>query len=105
VRETAALVDDLAKDGLVTGPRRGVVAVADDAALAAACRREAGTYNHHSGTCRLGDPGDERTVVAPDLTCMAPPPDRGRLVGPAGDPARHTNLISMAIGYRAGSGL
>jgi len=57
VRETAALVDDLAKDGLVTGPRRAWWQVADDAALAAACRREAGTYNHHSGTCRLAIPG------------------------------------------------
>jgi len=106
VRETAALVDDLAKDGLVTVPDGAWWQVADDAALAAACRRAAGTYNHHSGTCRLGDPGDERTVVAPDLTVLG---TAGLTVADSSVlpviPRANTNLISMAIGYRAGSGL
>ena len=69
-------------------------------------RREAGTHNHHSGTCRLGDPGDERTVVAPDLTVHG---TAGLTVADSSVlpviPRANTNLISMAIGYRAGSGL
>jgi choline dehydrogenase len=105
VRETAALVDDLAKDGLVTVPGGAWWQVADDAALAAACRANAGTYNHHSGTCRLGDPADERTVVAPDLTVLG---TAGLAVADSSAlpviPRANTNLISMAIGYRAGSG-
>jgi choline dehydrogenase len=105
VRETAALVDDLAKDGLVTVPDGAWWQVADDAALAAACRQNAGTYNHHSGTCRLGDPGDERTVVAPDLTVLG---TAGLTVADSSVlpviPRANTNLISMALGYRAGSG-
>lgn len=105
VRETAALVDSLAKDGLVTVPDGAWWQVADDAALTAACRRAAGTYNHHSGTCRLGDPGDERTVVAPDLTVLG---TAGLTVADSSIlpviPRANTNLISMAIGYRAGSG-
>jgi choline dehydrogenase len=106
VRETAALIDDLAKDGLVTVPDGAWWQIADDAALAVACRRVAGTYNHHSGTCRLGDPGDERTVVAPDLTVLG---TAGLTVADSSVlpviPRANTNLISMAIGYRAGSGL
>ena len=106
VRETAALVDDLAKDGLLTVPDGAWWQVADDAALAAACRQIVGTYNHHSGTCRLGDPGDERTVVAPDLTVLG---TAGLTVADSSVlpviPRANTNLISMAIGYRAGSGL
>jgi choline dehydrogenase len=73
--------------------------------LAAACRKAAGTYNHHSGTCRLGDPGDDRTVVAPDLTVLG---TAGLTVADSSVlpviPRANTNLISMAIGYRAGSG-
>lgn len=106
VRETAALVDHLAKDGLVTVPDGAWWQVADDAALAASCRQSAGTYNHHSGTCRLGDPGDERTVVAPDLTVLG---TTGLTVADSSVlpviPRANTNLISMAIGYRAGSGI
>src|SRR5260370_381321 len=72
VRETAAMLDDLAKDGVVTIPDGAWWQVAgdagaDDAALVAACRRVAVTYNHHSGTCRLGDPAVAGTVVASDL--------------------------------------
>ena len=104
VRETAALVEALAKDGLVTVPDGAWWQLADDAALAAACRKVAGTYNHHSGTCRLGEPGDERTVVAPDLSVLG---TTGLTVADSSVlpviPRANTNLISMAIGYRAGS--
>jgi choline dehydrogenase len=106
VRETAALVDALAKDGLVTVPDGAWWQLADDAALMAACRKAAGTYNHHSGTCRLGEPGDERTVVAPDLSVLG---TTGLTVADSSVlpviPRANTNLISMAIGYRAGSGI
>jgi choline dehydrogenase-like flavoprotein len=104
VRETAALVEALAKEGLVAVPDGAWWQLADDAALVAACRKAAGTYNHHSGTCRLGDPGDERTVVAPDLTVLG---TTGLTVADSSVlpviPRANTNLISMAIGYRAGS--
>ena len=104
VRETAALVEALAKEGLVTVPDRAWWQLADDAALVAACRKVAGTYNHHSGTCRLGEPGDERTVVAPDLSVLG---TTGLTVADSSVlpviPRANTNLISMAIGYRAGS--
>ena len=112
VRETAALIDALAKDGLVTVPDGAWWQVADgaalldDTALAAACREVAGTYNHHSGTCRLGVPGDERTVVGPDLSVLG---TAGLAVADSSVipviPRANTNLISMAIGYRAGSGI
>jgi choline dehydrogenase len=104
VRETAALVEALAKDGLVKVPDGAWWQLADDAALVAACRKAAGTYNHHSGTCRLGEPGDERTVVAPDLSVLG---TTGLTVADSSVlpviPRANTNLISMAIGYRAGS--
>ena len=105
VRETAALVDALAKDGLVTVPDGAWWLVEDDAALAAACRKAAGTYNHHCGTCRLGEPGDPRTVVGPDLGVLG---TTGLAVADSSVipviPRANTNLISMAIGYRAGGG-
>src|SRR5258708_11891093 len=41
VRETAALIDALAKDGLVTVPDGAWWQLADDAALVAACRKVA----------------------------------------------------------------
>jgi len=104
VRETAALIDALAKDGVVTVPDDAWWQVADDAGLTAACRARAGTYNHHSGTCRLGDPADERTVVEPDLTVLG---TTGLMVADSSVlpviPRANTNLISMAIGYRAGA--
>jgi len=106
VRETAAMLDDLAKDGVVTIPDGAwwQVAGADDAALVAACRRVAGTYNHHSGTCRLGDPAVAGTVVAPDLSVLG---TTGLSVADSSVlpviPRANTNLISMAIGYRAPS--
>jgi choline dehydrogenase-like flavoprotein len=106
VRQTAALVAALAAEGLVTVPDGAWWQVADDAALAAACREAAGTYNHHSGTCRLGLPGDERTVVGPDLSVLG---TTGLMVADSSVipviPRANTNLISMAIGYRAGSGI
>lgn len=106
VRETAALVDALAKDGVVAIPDGAWWKVADDDALAAACREVAGTYNHHSGTCRLGTPDDERTVVGPDLGVLG---TAGLAVADSSIipviPRANTNLISMAIGYRAGSGI
>ena len=106
VRETAALVDALAKDGVVSIPDGAWWQVADDAALAAACREIAGTYNHHSGTCRLGQHDDERTVVGPDLSVLG---TEGLAVADSSVipviPRANTNLISMAIGYRAGSGV
>ena len=74
----------------------------DDARLMAACRRVAGTYNHHSGTCRMGDPGAGRTVVGPDLSVLG---TTGLSVADSSVlpviPRANTNLISMAIGYRA----
>ncbi len=109
VRETAAMLDDLAKDGVVTIPDGAWWQVAgdagaDDAALVAACRRVAGTYNHHSGTCRLGDPAVAGTVVAADLSVLG---TTGLSVADSSVlpviPRANTNLISMAIGYRAPS--
>ena len=107
VRETAALVDDLAKDGLVTVPDGAWWQVADDAALAAGRPRAAGTYNHHSGTCRdSAIPGTRGPWFVPDLTVLD---TAGLTVADSSVlpviPRANTNLISMAIGYRAGSGL
>jgi choline dehydrogenase-like flavoprotein len=76
--------------------------VLDDTGLVTACRRVAGTYNHHSGTCRLGDPDAAGTVVAPDLSVLG---TTGLFVADSSIlpviPRANTNLISMAIGYRA----
>ena len=104
VRETAAMIDGLAKDGVVTVPDDAWWRTGDDARLTAACRRVVGTYNHHSGTCRLGDPGAADTVVAPDLSVLG---TAGLYVADSSVlpviPRANTNLISMAIGYRAPS--
>jgi choline dehydrogenase len=107
VRETAAMIAGLAKDDVVTVPdgawwlaEDGTVL--DDTALAVACRQVAGTYNHHSGTCRLGDPEAAGTVVAPDLSVLG---TTGLFVADSSIlpviPRANTNLVSMAIGYRA----
>lgn len=102
VRETAAMIEGLAKDGVVTVPDGAWWLIDDDARLAAACRRVAGTYNHHSGTCRLGNPDAAGTVVAPDLSVLG---TTGLFVADSSVvpviPRANTNLISMAIGYRA----
>jgi choline dehydrogenase len=104
VRETAALIDGLAKDGVVTVPDGAWWRAGADDQLAAACRRAVGTYNHHSGTCRLGDPDAAGTVVAPDLSVLG---ITGLFVADSSIlpviPRANTNLISMAIGYRAPS--
>lgn len=104
VRETAALISDLANDGLVTVEDGAWWQIADDDRLMAACRRVVGTYNHHSGTCRLGNPDAVGTVVAPDLSVLG---TTGLFVADSSIlpviPRANTNLISMAIGYRAPS--
>jgi choline dehydrogenase len=104
VRETAAMIDGLAKDSVVTVPDGAWWQAGEDAELTAACRRAVGTYNHHSGTCRMGDPGAADTVVAPDLSVLG---TTGLYVADSSVlpviPRANTNLISMAIGYRAPS--
>ena len=106
VRETAAMIDGLAKDGVVTVPGDAWWQTADEARLMAACRSVAGTYNHHSGTCRMGDPGAADTAVGPDLSVLG---TTGLFAADSSVlpviPRANTNLISMAIGYRAGSGI
>jgi choline dehydrogenase len=99
VETTAQLVDELAAAGLVRVPADAWWR-ADD--IAAACRRVVGTYNHHCGTCRMGDPAHPGTVVDPALN----------VVGVAGlsvadssilptIPRANTNLTAMMIGHRA----
>ena len=61
VATTAELLESLAKDG--------VVVIGDDAWWrrgddpVAAARAAASSYHHHSGTCRMGDPDADGTVV------------------------------------------
>ena len=105
VRATAALVDDLDTDGLVVVPEGAwwrTTDPADPAGSTAACRAVVGTYNHHCGTARLGDPHDPATVVAPDLGVL------GTSHLSVADssiiptiPRANTNLLSMAIGFRS----
>ena len=62
------------------------------------------SYNHHSGTCRMGDPGRRSgTVVGPDLAVLG---TAGLAVADSSVmpviPRANTNLISMMIGYRSG---
>ena len=85
VATTAGLVDELAARGLVRVPDDAWWR-ADD--LAAAARRVAGTYNHHCGTCRMGDPSDLRAVVSPGPgRARHLRADRGGLLGLPGHPA------------------
>jgi choline dehydrogenase len=74
---------------------------ADD--LAATCRAEAATYNHHCGTCRMGDPDDPASVVDPDLAVLG---TENLFVADSSVipviPRSNTNLPSMMIGLRAG---
>ena len=71
VATTADMIDELAGQGLVRVPDDAWWR-ADD--LAAACRQVAGTYNHHCGTCRMGDPADlPLRGRARAWTCSAPP--------------------------------
>jgi choline dehydrogenase len=103
VATTAQLVDELAATGLVRVPADAWWRAGD---LAAACRRVVGTYNHHCGTCRMGDLADAGTVVDPGL----------KVVGVTGlsvadssilpmIPRANTNLTAMMIGHRAAEGL
>jgi choline dehydrogenase len=68
----------------------------------AACRRNIGTYNHHSGTCRLGPEDTDDTVVGPRLNVLG---TENLLVADSSVlpviPRANTNLTSMMIGYRA----
>jgi choline dehydrogenase len=99
VTETASYLDELAAAGLIRLPAspwwRG-----DD--LVAACRRNIGTYNHHSGTCRLGPEDTDDTVVGPRLNVLG---TENLLVADSSVlpviPRANTNLTSMMIGYRA----
>jgi choline dehydrogenase-like flavoprotein len=102
VRETAALIDALAAGGVVKAPQDAWWQRGGDGDLAAECRRQAGTYNHHSGTCRLGAADAAGTVVAPDLSVLG---TAGLFVADSSVipviPRANTILLSMAIGYRA----
>jgi choline dehydrogenase len=99
VATTAGLVDELAARGLLRVPEEAWWR-ADD--LVAAGRRVAGTYNHHCGTCRMGDPSDPGTVVGPGLDVLGV---TGLSVADSSVlpviPRANTNLTSMMIGHRA----
>ncbi len=101
VEVTAAMIDDLEAAGLVKVARSPWWRTDD---LVGACRRVVGTYNHHSGTCRMGDPDVAGTVVAPDLGVLG---TTGLAVADSSIvptvPRANTNLLSMAIGFRAPS--
>jgi choline dehydrogenase len=99
VTTTAQLVDELAAAGLVRVPDDAWWRAAD---LVQACRRVVGTYNHHSGTCRMGDPADPGTVVSPGLDVLG---TSGLSVADSSIlpviPRANTNLPAMMIGHRA----
>ena len=99
VTATADFVDELAATGLLRRPEDPWWRAGD---LAAACRRAVGTYNHHSGTCRMGDPAAPGTVVNPRLRVLGV---RGLSVADSSIlpviPRANTNLAAMMIGYRA----
>jgi choline dehydrogenase len=99
VATTAGLIDELAARGLVRVPADAWWRAGD---LAAAARRVAGTYNHHCGTCRMGDPSDPGTVVSPGLDVLGV---SGLSVADSSImpviPRANTNLASMMIGHRA----
>jgi choline dehydrogenase len=99
VTETAGYLDELAAAGLIRLPANPWWREAD---LMAACRRNIGTYNHHSGTCRLGPDDADATVVAPRLNVLG---TENLLVADSSIlpviPRANTNLTSMMIGHRA----
>jgi choline dehydrogenase len=99
VATTAELLEALAKEGVLTIPDRAWWR-ADD--LVAAARAEVSSYHHHSGTCRMGDPGADGTVVGPDLAVLGL---RDLAVADSSVmpslPRANTNLASMMIGYRS----
>jgi choline dehydrogenase len=99
VTETAGYLDELAAAGLIRLPANPWWREED---LMAACRRTIGTYNHHSGTCRLGPDDADATVVAPRLNVLG---TENLLVADSSIlpviPRANTNLTSMMIGHRA----
>jgi len=99
VATTAQLVDELAAAGLVRVPDGAWWRAAD---LAQACRQVVGTYNHHSGTCRMGGPADPAAVVGPGLDVLG---TTGLSVADSSIlpviPRANTNLAAMMIGHRA----
>jgi choline dehydrogenase len=101
VAETAGYLDELAAAGLIRLPRSPWWREDD---LAAACHRNLGTYNHHSGTCRLGLQDADGTVVTPRLNVLG---TQNLLVADSSIlpviPRANTNLTSMMIGHRAAS--
>jgi choline dehydrogenase len=99
VTTSAEFVDELAARGLVRLPDAPWWR-ADD--LVGAARRVAGTYNHHCGTCRMGDPSDPGSVVGPGLDVLGV---SGLFVADSSIlpviPRANTNLTSMMVGQRA----
>jgi choline dehydrogenase len=99
VTTTAQLIDELAAAGQLTVPADAWWRTDD---LVAACRLVVGTYNHHSGTCRMGDPSDPDTVVDPALNVVGVD---GLSVADSSIlpsiPRANTNLTSMMVGHRA----
>lgn len=98
VAETAGYLDELADAGLIRLPENPWWREED---LVAACRRNIGTYNHHSGTCRLGLASDDGAVVTPRLNVLG---TENLLIADSSIfpviPRANTNLTSMMIGYR-----
>ena len=82
--------------------RRGRLVAPGRDDLAAASRAAVSSYHHHSGTCRMGDPGAAGTVVGPDLAVLG---TSGLAVADSSVmpviPRANTNLASMMIGYRS----
>lgn len=99
VRVTADLVDALAEQGCLASPADPWWHQSIDPAT---LREHAGTYNHHSGTCRMGDPSDPATVVGPDLGVLG---TQGLSVADSSIlpriPRANTNLASMMVGWRS----
>ena len=100
VATTAELLESLAKDGVLTIGEDAWWRRGDDPVAAA--RAAASSYHHHCGTCRMGDPDADGTVVGPDLGVLG---TRGLAVADSSVmpviPRANTNLASMMIGHRA----
>jgi choline dehydrogenase len=99
VATTASMLEDLASSNLIRIPEEAWWRTDD---LVSACRAVVGTYNHHSGTCRMGDPSAPSTVVDADLSVVGVD---GLSIADSSIlpviPRANTNLTSMMIGYRA----
>jgi choline dehydrogenase-like flavoprotein len=100
VATAAELLESLAKDGVVVIPEDAWWRQGGDPV--AAVRGAASSYHHHCGTCRMGDPDADGTVVGPDLAVLG---TRGLAVADSSVmpviPRANTNLASMMIGHRA----